>query len=219
MTAISERIAALVKQSGLSMRELSRRMNVSNVSLSQWASGRNKPSEEGLEALCQYFEVTPAFILYGDGNAPQGQTIALNEDTYSIPLLRIDASCGNGSIVDGSAVALIRFIRVSGNFLRRFCPTANLRSLQIITVIGDSMEPTLSEGDAVIVDLSDTTPRRDGLYCVRLGEGLYVKRVQMMPTGVTLLSDNKKYDPIRVQVLDELCVIGRCYAGICLKSL
>lgn len=219
MTAISERISALIKQSGLSMRELSRRMKVSNVSLSQWASGRNRPSEEGLEALCEYFEVTPAFVLYGDGNAPQGQTIALAEDTYSIPLLRIDASCGGGSVIDGSAAALIRFVRVSGEFLLRFCASANRQSLQIITVIGDSMEPTLREGDAVIVDLSDKAPRRDGLYCVRLGDGLYVKRVQILPSGIALLSDNKSYNPIHVECPDELCVIGRCYAGFCIKHL
>lgn len=219
MSAISERIAALVRQSGLSMRELARRMNVSNVSLSQWASGKNKPSDEGLQALCEYFEVTPAFILYGDGNAPQGQSIALDADTYSIPLLRVDASCGGGRVLDGSAAALIRFVRVSGSFLRRFCPTANKGSLQIITVTGDSMEPTLHDGDAVIIDLSDTALTRDGLYCVRLCEWLYVKRVQMMPSGVTLISDNRLYDPIHVDEPDTLVVVGRCYAGLCLKRL
>lgn len=219
MTAISERIAALVRQSGLSMRELSRRMGVSNVSLSQWASGKNRPSEEGLQALCEYFEVTPSFILYGDGNAPQGQSIALDDDTYSIPLLRVDASCGSGRVVDGSASALVRFVRVSGAFLRQFCPTANKGSLQIITVIGDSMEPTLHDGDAVIVDRSDTSLLREGLYCVRLGEGLFVKRVQMMPAGIVLLSDNTLYKPIPVESPESLTVVGRCYAGLCLKRL
>lgn len=218
MSAVSERISALVKSSGLSMRELARRIGVSNVSLSQWASGVNKPGDKGLEAFCEYFEVTPAFILYGDGDAPIGQTIALGDDTYSIPLPRVDASCGAGCVFDASA-ALVRFVRVSGQFLQTYCPGASPGSLQIITVIGDSMEPTISSGDAVVIDRSNTTIAGDGLYAVRLGDSIYVKRVQIVPSGVLLLSDNHLYKPIEVKSGEPLFIIGKCYAGLCLRRL
>lgn len=88
MSATSERIKSLVESTGLSQREIARRIGVSNVSLSQWVSGKNEPSKENLEGLCEFFSVTPAFILYGTGNAPM-QTIQKDDGSISIPLIDI----------------------------------------------------------------------------------------------------------------------------------
>lgn len=181
MSAVSERIGALVKASGLSNRELARRLGTTHVTISNWLNGASEPNESGLEKLCEFFEVTPAYIKYGDGNAPMGQTI-ISDDVVSIPLINAEVSCGQGFLND-SELVLIRFVRVSIELIRRYCPTANLRSLQIMTAFGDSMEPTLSEGDSVIVDVSEKTVRRDGMYVVRIGDGLFVKRVQIIPKG------------------------------------
>src|SRR3546814_7604642 len=50
-------------------------------------------------------------------------------------------------------------------------------SLSIIHVHGESMEPTLRDGDEVLVDSSDQGSRlRDGIYVLRADEALVVKR-------------------------------------------
>ena len=216
MSAVSDRIGALVKASGLSQRELARRLGTTHVTVSNWIKGASEPNEEGLEKLCEFFSVTPAYIKYGDGNAPVGQTI-ITDDVISIPLINANVSCGYGFLND-SELILIRFVRVSIEFIRRYCPAANLRSLQIMTAFGDSMEPTLSEGDSVIVDVSEKTVKRDGLYVLRIGDGLFVKRIQITPKGLRLISDNPLYHPID-STEDELEVIGRAYVGLCLKRL
>lgn len=216
MSAVSERIGALVKASGLSNRELSRRLGTTHVTISNWVRGAAEPSEEGLERLCEFFQVTPAYIMYGDGNAPHGQTI-INEDTVSIPMINAEVSCGAG-FLNSQELILIRFIRVSIELIRRYCPSANIRSLQIMTAFGDSMEPTLSEGDSVIVDVSEKTVRRDGMYVVRIGASLFVKRIQITPKGLRLISDNSLYHPIETTE-DEVEIIGRAYVGLCLKRL
>lgn len=216
MSAVSDRIGALVKASGLSHRELARRLGTTHVTVSNWIKGASEPNEEGLEKLCEFFSVTPAYIKYGDGNAPIGQTI-ITDDVISIPLINASVSCGYGYLND-SELILIRFVRVSIGFIRRYCPAANLRALQIMTTFGDSMEPTLSEGDSVIVDVSEKTVKRDGLYVLRIGDGLFVKRIQVIPRGLRLISDNPLYHPIN-STEEEVEVIGRAYVGLCLKRL
>lgn len=219
MSAVSERIKGLIASSGLSIRELARRLNVSNVSLSQWAAGKYKPSEEGLEALCEYFSVPPAYILYGDGNEPAAQSIALSNDTVAIPLLDVQGSCGIGQDIQSGFVALIRFVRVSYEFIRRYCSSASPRSLQLLTCTGDSMEPTLSEGDCVLVDVSQKNPTSDGIYAVVLNNRIFIKRIQFVLDGFLLLSDNPKYQPISVTEADSLTIVGRCYVGLAIKKL
>ena len=63
MNDIATRIAGLVNESGLSLRTLSKAIGVNHVSLSQWVTGKNRPSDKGLEALCLYFHVSPAWVL------------------------------------------------------------------------------------------------------------------------------------------------------------
>lgn len=60
MSAVSERIKALIEQSGLSYRSLAKKVGVSNVTVRNWAIGHSEPNREGLEALCEIFGVTPA---------------------------------------------------------------------------------------------------------------------------------------------------------------
>lgn len=219
MSAVSERIKGLIASSGLSIRELARRLNVSNVSLSQWAAGKYKPSEEGLEALCSYFSVPPAYILYGDGNAPEAQSIALSNNTVAIPLLDVKGSCGIGADIHDNMLSLIRFVRVSYEFIHTYCASASARSLQLLTCVGDSMEPTLSEGDSVLVDVSQKTPSSDGIYAVVMNNRVFIKRIQFIPDGFLLLSDNPKYQPITVSDADCLNIVGRCYVGLAIKKL
>lgn len=216
MSAVSQRISEMVQSTHLSIRALANRIGVSHVTLHQWVTGKNEPSKEGLEALCTYFEVTPAYVLYGDGNAPTGQTIC-HDDSIAIPLIDVEASCGNGRLNE-QMVTLIRFIKVSYEMIRRYCPSARIGSLQIVTAVGDSMEPTLHEGDSIIVDRSQTYARTDGMYALRFGDGVFIKRVQITPTGARLISDNSFYPPIDAN-FDELTIIGRCYVGLCLKKL
>ena len=215
MSAASERIKALIDGSGLSYRSLAKKIGVSNVTVRNWALGNIEPNREGLEAFCEIFQVTPAYVLFGDSNSPV-QTL-IEDGIVSIPYISAEVSCGHG-FLNPDELALIRFVRVSVEFVRRYCPSANVRSLQIMSAFGDSMEPTLHEGDAVVVDISEKKIIRDGMYVVRIGEGLFVKRVQVIPEGLRLLSDNKLYDPI-IATSDNIEVIGRAYAGLCIKRL
>lgn len=78
-------------------------------------------------------------------------------------------------------------------------------------VDGDSMEPTLSDGDFIHVDFGDNNPQDDKIYVVHiLTNGIVVKRVREYADGtLRLISDNPRFAPIRP---DEAKLIGRVFA-------
>jgi phage repressor protein C with HTH and peptisase S24 domain len=84
--------------------------------------------------------------------------------------------------------------------------------LSVIRVEGDSMAPTLSAGDDILVDLADAGERlRDGIYVLRVDGALLVKRLAIHPVGrrVTVQSDNPAYSDLPDCGLDEIECIGR----------
>ena len=70
------------------------------------------------------------------------------------------------------------------------------------------MEPTLRDGDEILVDKAEG-PLRDGVHVVRVDDALLVKRIDTSRPGVlTLISDNASYRPLELPPA-EVQVIGR----------
>jgi phage repressor protein C with HTH and peptisase S24 domain len=85
-------------------------------------------------------------------------------------------------------------------------------SLSIVRVEGDSMAPTLSAGDEILVDLGDAVDRlRDGIYVLRVDDAVVVKRLALHPAGrrVTIQSDNPAYPDWPDCGIDQVNCIGR----------
>lgn len=81
------------------------------------------------------------------------------------------------------------------------------------------MEPTLKNGDSVIVDVSQKTPETEGVYAVVMNGKILIKRIQFMRKGYRLISDNKRYDPIDLEEFDDISIVGRCYVCMATKTL
>ena len=74
------------------------------------------------------------------------------------------------------------------------------------------MEPTLADGDDVIVDTSDGNARlRDGIYVLRADDQLLVKRLARVPSksGLIVHSDNSSYPSWEPQHRAEIDIVGR----------
>ena len=91
--------------------------------------------------------------------------------------------------------------------------TASKQSdLSLIRVEGDSMAPTLNDGDDILVDRAGCKEAlRDGIYVLRVEDSLLVKRLAVHPFGrrVTVQSDNPAYPDRPDCGLDEIHCIGR----------
>ena len=75
----------------------------------------------------------------------------------------------------------------------------------VIFSSGDSMYPTIEGGDCLVVDKSKTDIYDGKIYCVRIQDKLYAKRLQFLPPNkVNVISDNPKYKPFEVDLSKEL---------------
>ena len=84
--------------------------------------------------------------------------------------------------------------------------------LAVIRAKGDSMEPTISDNDVILVLLSNGDAPRDGLHVIRLNGGLFVKRLQFDPFGgLSVVSDNPAYKSYAVskEQRADVHIIGR----------
>lgn len=79
----------------------------------------------------------------------------------------------------------------------------NENDLAIFWGTGDSMEPTISNNDTLVVHLGRTRPVDGHIYVVRNFDQFLVKRLQVLPGALLLLCDNKRYQPIEL-TNDEL---------------
>ena len=84
------------------------------------------------------------------------------------------------------------------------------RGSLLYQVEGDSMAPTLNDGDRVYVDPTELDLREGRVYVFDIpGNGHTIKRVRRLDDGeLWLVSDNPKYRPWRPS---EMRVIGRVY--------
>lgn len=125
-----------------------------------------------------------------------------------VPQLAVGASAGPGANVDGEAVEA--GFAFDPRWLRRL--GADTRALSIIAVEGDSMAPTLNDGDDILVDGADTAARlRDGIYVLRMDDALMVKRVARLPVAgrISVKSDNPLYPSWPDLAADAVTLVGR----------
>lgn len=85
--------------------------------------------------------------------------------------------------------------------------------LSIFYAKGDSMEPRIHDGDALLIDTDDTRPRDGCIYVVKYDGGFLVKRLHLYGNSWFLVSDNgsdpKWRKPIPIDHTNDFEVIGR----------
>jgi len=78
------------------------------------------------------------------------------------------------------------------------------------------MEGKLSDGDAVLIDKNQTTPKSGFAYVLRQGDELLVKYCQLMPEGILRVSsENKSFEPydINLAKVTDVSILGRVVAS------
>jgi phage repressor protein C with HTH and peptisase S24 domain len=164
-----------------------------------------KLDEEDRRTIARYLGVSESVL--GGPAAVRAEGSA--DDMVRVPRLDVGASAGHGAIT-GSEVA-VAHIAFDPQWLRQLCK-GGTNKLSFIRVQGDSMSPTLADGDDILVDGADGAERlRDGIYVLRRDDTLMVKRLAINPIAarVTISSDNPAYPEWRDCELSTLAIIGR----------
>lgn len=128
---------------------------------------------------------------------------AINKATelVSVPFYNTFASAGFGAFND-DVYEPDDFVGLSARWLQQRSLQKN--KLAFILTSGDSMTPTIHHGDMLLINRAMTLPRDGQIYVIRSGDQLWVKRVQGIPGGIRLISDNKEiYAPIELMFEDN----------------
>ena len=195
----------LIRQRGVNYSSISRLLG-RNVSYIQQFLRKGSPrhlDERDRHILAQFFGVDEAVL--GGPTALATPIVQL----VQIPVLDVEASAGHGALA-GNETKAGQF-GFDDNWLRKLT-LAKPTNLSIIKVTGDSMEPTLHDGDEVLVDVSDEQSKlRDGIYVLRMDGALNVKRVAIEPQGrkISVVSDNSAYPSWQGLDRRSVNIVGR----------
>ena len=130
------------------------------------------------------------------------EAISKSTELVSVPFYKTFASAGFGAFND-DVYEPDDFVGLSARWLQQRSLQKN--KLAFILTSGDSMTPTIHHGDMLLINRAVTTPRDGQIYVIRSGDQLWVKRVQGIPGGIRLISDNKEiYAPIELMFEDNL---------------
>lgn len=214
---IGERIDERLKALGLSQSELARRVGVSQATIAGLITGRSSGSKH-LHAIARELRTTPQYLT-GETDDPTEGALPLPtpemmaEQLGLVEIKEIDLSYGMGaSYLDSPVTTKTRYFPV--NWLR-FYTCSNPDKLFFARAIGDSMVPTLYDGDMVLIDTSELEPRfGDQIWAIAFGVTGMIKRLRPMPDGsVKILSDNDRVPP-EIAVDGEMHIVGRVVAVI-----
>jgi len=163
------------------------------------------------------------WLLTGEGDVKRSEAIAnipeytigkdLGEDFVLVPRYEVMASAGGGAMVHSEQV--VDHLAFRSEWVRNALDVS-VKALALISVKGDSMEPTLSNGDLILVDTSTQKIDDNAIYVLRFNGSLLVKRIQRKFDGsVVIKSDNQAYDPevITGGAIEELHIVGRVVWG------
>ena len=102
----------------------------------------------------------------------------------------VRAAAGNGQVTPTDQTIIQ--VAVNASEWRSYVGL-NHKNLKIITIYGDSMRPTFSHGDQVLVDTACHSFIDDGVYAIQQGDLLRVKRIKLRLDGsVEVKSDNSQ---------------------------
>lgn len=202
MSELSARIRLRREALGISQEELARRMGYrSKSSITKLEKGVNDLPQAKLEELAQALETSPAYLLGLDTPAvPRG--FEPLPAMVRVPLI--------GSIACGTPITAEQnvecYIGVPAAWHADFALTCH----------GDSMAPTIRDGDIVCIR-SQPEVEQGQIAAVRIGEEATLKHFHRQGDAVMLIADNAAVCPPMVftgQELEEICIEGKA-VGFC----
>ena len=130
----------------------------------------------------------------------------------SVPVRRLDvaASAGPGALDRGFGGddPLAAVERFPASLVERLALRPD--ALSLIVARGDSMEPTIADGDDILVDAADRrVGKRPAIFVLRIDGTLVVKRLHLAGGMIVIESDNPTAAPIASVTADQAEVIGR----------
>ena len=210
---IADRLKARARQLGVNAAHVAEMAGVNRSFVYDIMRGRSEnPNLERLQLVADALKVDRNWLLHGMGCVEGDSPIINHPDDIFVAIrsVRVSAAMGGGAVVEQPAEDGKPY-HFQKSWIRDRLK-ARPADLRILHVEGDSMLPTLKDGDVVLVDLSRTAPTPPGLFVLFDGLGLVAKRLEHVansePPTVRVISDNPLYAPYE-RSAEEVNIVGR----------
>ena len=203
-------------------KEFAKILGFSPSYLSEVESGKTKPSLELLVKISQITNYSLHWLLTGEGPMflePSEGMIKENLASYG--------ELGEFALIPLVVLEREREIEREGiearakekyAFRRTWLQSkGNLENFVLFAVSGDSMDPTITDGDFVLIDRSQKQVVVGNIYALRIENAVMVKRLQPMgDRRIKVMSDNKLYESYEldlgtgdIEIIGQIIWIGR----------
>lgn len=232
------RVQKLIGKLG-SKEKLAKSCQVSATMISKYAEGKSEPARDKLIAMAEGTGTSLIWLATGNGPMEVGHMVVSHPDAdhvdnlgqvltvkehnavhkyphhgkadefVLVPRYEVAASAGGGAVIHSEQI--VDYLSFKSEWIRNGLGLSE-KDLALINVKGDSMEPTLSNEDLILVDLRTRKVEDNSVYVLQFNGTLLVKRIQRKLDGsVVVSSDNKMYTPesVRGELLESLNVVGR----------
>jgi phage repressor protein C with HTH and peptisase S24 domain len=228
---LETRLRERLEKTGISQAELARTMGIDPPNITNWMKRGSIPAKPLLE-VSRILGCRPDWLLNGSlpmepgTNEASGRYSSMHIHPYDegeifdperyAELKVVDAELSAG---DGFKNGDLLFEDKPLPFLRSTLKASGVREDKalVVRIIGNSMEPVLSSGDTVGVNLGDKSPIKDGKpYAIRDIDMIRVKLLYQRPGGgLRIRSYNiDEYpdeDLTAEQVAERITMIGRVF--------
>lgn len=217
---IKDKVGRLVEEKGLSYNNISLSLGKNPSYLQKFvkeASPRRLPEDfrRGLSLILNVEEQEltdlpilapiPAHLAGIGEVAGKITSLFVKKDDAIIDIIDATACCGDG--IENLPEKVCGHWKLPVQEFKSIT-SSNPNNIKMLRVQGDSMQPTINEGDWVWVDISNNYVSSDGIYLLRMATGLAVKRLQSGLSNIVIKSDNSSYSDITAEV-GEVNIIGK----------
>lgn len=198
---IGNRVRSLRLSKNIKIAELADAVGVDAANISRLETGKQKQfTEQSLTRIAQALGVK-VIDLFTSGeidttvykNSNDALASTEGKDVFRVEVLDVSASAGSGHIQGSDIIDVIHAIEYSNDQALTMFGGRSSSGVKVINVRGDSMSPTIEPGDLLFVDVNINEFDGDGIYTFGFDGKIYVKRLQMIPDQLLVISDNPKY--------------------------
>lgn len=181
---IAKNITKYLDRFGKTQIDLAAYMDVSQATVSNWCKGLKVPRMDKIDRICNFFEITRSQLMDEEAEiAAQKNTLK----AVRIPVV--------GRVRAGLPIDAVEEILDWEEITPDMATSGDFFGLQ---VKGDSMVPTIMEGDVVIVRQQDDAECGETVIAIINGDEATVKKlIKYEDGGIALVAANPLYPPLR----------------------
>lgn len=200
-----KKLRKIINKTDWKQRELATRIGTNQGTISKWLTGMWFPSRE----------YSAQIDLIYDRLFPDESMAQISEITEETPMIEnVDTGAEKPFTISPSGVS-VRDTAKDGVWLlpralgKRF---PNPADVKVITMVGDSMLPTIPPGSHVFIDTTQRSLASQDVYAIMIDDTVTVRRIRTTPRSeeILMIYDNKAAfgEPDKV-MKEDITVIGR----------